>query len=306
MPWLPDSEFAQFDAESKAWYDSLPESLQFTPSSVYIRRETTQLGALCGLHWMYHQNMCDLYRIGAPTLFKLRNAFSFPPEQANFLHHLQDELFGHARKVAIIAAEALRNGAHAMADSWATTVIYECTRVMLYYLTQLIDPMAESSQVLMAETIPLIRNNVKCLKMMQSMYAVAELLANAAEKMLEKMGLATDGTMSNESIVPDDPYPDHDSDEDNNSVPGTPPQSAPDYVLHPLSIYRMARKTITEKHAPERQRNAIGGSSGRGSLTRRATLQHVPTYDTTQVTGDSVGSVYGRSILPAHQQTLHL
>ena len=36
------------------------------------------------------------------------------------------------------------------------------------------------------------------------------------------------------------------------SLPGTPSQCAPDYVLHPLSIYRMARKTIPEKHAPEK------------------------------------------------------
>lgn len=61
MPWLPDSEFALIDAESRAWYASLPESLKWSESAVYIRKETSQLGALCGLHWMYHQNMCDLY-----------------------------------------------------------------------------------------------------------------------------------------------------------------------------------------------------------------------------------------------------
>ncbi len=296
MPWLPDSEFAEFDRESRAWYDSLPESLQFTASSVYIRRETTQLGALCALHWMYHMNMCDLYRIGAPALFKLRNAFTFPPEQANFLHHLQDELFGHARRIAIIAGEALRNGPHALADSWAPTAVYECCRVMLYYLTQLIDPSAESSQVLAAETIPLIRQNVKALKMMHSMYGMAELLSNAAEKMLEKVGFGTDGTLSGHGVVPDEPYSAEDSGEDDRSQPGTPVQSAPDYVLNPLSIYRMARKTIYEKHAPERQRNAVMPSAtARGGLQRRATLQHVPTYDSSEVSAEpAISSAYGK------------
>jgi hypothetical protein len=33
---------------------------------------------------------------------------------------------------------------------------------------------------------------------------------------------------------------------------GSPVQSAPDYVLNPLTIFRMARKSIPERHAPER------------------------------------------------------
>lgn len=45
------------------------------------------------------------------------------------------------------------------------------------------------------------------------------------------------------------------------SVPGTPIQSAPDYVLNPLSIFRMARKSIPERHAPEK----VGSSSAPNS-----------------------------------------
>lgn len=279
MPWLPDSEFAQLDAESRAWYESLPESLQWSQSAVYIRKETSQLGALCGLHWIYNQNMCDLFRIGAPALYKLRNAFTFPPEQSAYVAWLQDELFIHARRIGIIAAEALRHGPHALADSWATTVVYDCSRVMLFYLTQILDPTTERNKALMEETIPLIRSNVKALKKMQSMYAVAELLANAAEKMLEKIGIVPDAALVGQSIIPDEPYPANENDENERSQPGTPVQSAPDYVLNPLSIYRMARKGISEKHAPEKQRNAISTASTsprRGSLQRRATLQHIP------------------------------
>ena len=292
-PWLPDSEFARLDAESRAWYDSLPPSLQFTPTALYIRKETSQLGALCSLHYMYHQNMCDLYRIGAPALYKVRNPFSFKPEQKEFLDHLQSELFRHARRLAAITAEALRHGPHALADSWVATIVYDCCRVLLYYLTHLIDPLAESSKRLMAETIPFVQSNVRALKMMRSMYAVADLLSNAAEKMLEKIGIGSYAPPSGHSVIPDEPYPSNDTDANEPSVPGTPVQSAPDYVLNPLSIFRMARKAIPEKHAPERQLNAsspAGIVTGHHSPQRRATLQHVSYESTSGNTSNATAS----------------
>lgn len=279
LPWLPESEFAQLDGESRAWYNSLPASLQFTPTAMYIRKETSQLGALFSLHYMYHQTMCDLYRISAPRLYKLRHTFNFPPQQNGFLTHLQTELFVHARSLASITAEAMRHGPHALADSWIPTIAYDGCRVMLFYLTQILDPFAEQTRALISETVPLVQANIKALKYMQSMYSVAELLANAAERMLEKVGLGPDATPSGQSIVPDEPYPNNDHDGNERSAPGTPVQSAPDYVLNPLSIYRMARKAIPEKHAPEKQPNATSPSTSnasRSTLQRRATLQHVP------------------------------
>ena len=279
LPWLPESEFAQLDGESRAWYSSLPPSLQFTPTAMYIRKETSQLGALFSLHYMYHLTMCDLYRISAPRLYKLRHAFDFPPEQIRFLTHLQAELFVHARSVASITAEAARHGPHALADSWIPTITYDACRGMLFYLTQIMDPAAEQTRLLMSETIPLVQTSIKALRYMQSMYSIAELLANAAEKMLEKVSVGPEGTPAGHSIVPDEPYPSAETDGVESSAPGTPVQSAPDYVLNPLSIYRMARKAIPEKHAPEKQPNATSpstSSASRSTLQRRATLQHVP------------------------------
>lgn len=302
MPWLPDSEFAQLDAESRAWYNSLPDSLQWTRSAIYIRKETSQLGALCGMHWIYNQNMCDLYRIAAPAAYKLRNAFTFPPEQDAFLTHIQDELFMHARRIGDIAAEALRHGPHALADSWATTVVYDCTRVMLFYLTQIIDPTTEKGQTLVQETVPLLQSNLKVLKALQSMYAVAELLSNAAEKMLGKIGVGLNGSIGGPSIVLDEPYEQDAADEEERSQPGTPVQSAPDYVLNPLSIYRMARKNIIEKHAPEKQKrvsSSITGQNPRSALQRRATLQHIPydpdSVDPTPMEVNSYGKLFSIS-----------
>jgi hypothetical protein len=41
----------------------------------------------------------------------------------------------------------------------------------------------------------------------------------------------------------------------------TPVQSAPDYVLNPLTIFRMARKSIPERHAPEKAGTASASNS---------------------------------------------
>lgn len=47
------------------------------------------------------------------------------------------------------------------------------------------------------------------------------------------------------------------------SLPGTPVQSAPDYVLNPLSIFRMARKSVPERHAPEKAGTSSAPNSAR-------------------------------------------
>ena len=230
-------------------------------------------------------------------MYKLRSPFAFPPEQTDFLTYLQGEHFYHARRLAIVTAEALRHGPHALADSWILTIVYDCCRVMLYYVTQLLDPTAQRTRVLMSETIPLVQSNIKALKTMKSMYSVAELLSNAAEKMLVKVGVGSGTTPLGQNIIPAEPYPNEDTEANEHSALGTPVQSAPDYVLNPLSIYRMARRTIPEKHAPERQPNATSppvSTTNRNTLQRRATLQHIP-YETNDVPMPADVNSYGKS-----------
>lgn len=65
-----------------------------------------------------------------------------------------------------------------------------------------------------------------------------------------KLGVDSNNVHPLPNIILDDPYLALMS-EDKRSVPGTPKQSAPDYVLNPLSIFRMARNEIPEGHAPE-------------------------------------------------------
>ena len=177
-PWLADSEFAVLNTDCRQWYETLPDSLQFTPAAIYIRTETSQLGALCLLHYAYHQTMCDLYRIGAPALYKLRTAFHFPPHQHDFQSHLQYALYEHAKSLATIAAEAARHGSKTLADSWMPTITYDSCRIMLYYVTQLLDPTAESSKALMLETMSHLQHNIGTLKMMRPLFAVADPLVS--------------------------------------------------------------------------------------------------------------------------------
>lgn len=173
-PWCSDSEFALLDAECKAWYQSLPGSLEFTPTAIYIRKETHQLGALCILHCAYHQTMCDLYRLGAPKLYKVRAAFSFPPEQESFLHHLQKTLFEHAKSISTILHEIGRHGTRTMADSWLPTITYDSCRIIVYYITQLIEPAAENRRDSISEAKPFLQWNLDAIKRMQALHVVAE------------------------------------------------------------------------------------------------------------------------------------
>lgn len=68
--------------------------------------------------------------------------------------------------------------------------------------------------------------------------------------MLGKLGVDSNSILPLPNVILDDPYLALLS-RNQRSAPGTPPQSAPDYVLNPLSIFRMARKEIPEGHAPE-------------------------------------------------------
>ncbi|KAJ6104785.1 hypothetical protein N7523_011105 [Penicillium sp. IBT 18751x] len=84
--------------------------------------------------------------------------------------------------------------------------------------------------------------------------------------MLDRSGIGSEVIAPNS--VPDDPYQPIEGEEDSSeSLPGTPIQSAPDYVLNPLSIFRMARKSIPERHAPEKATTSSAPNSARPSST---------------------------------------
>ncbi|KAL6232437.1 hypothetical protein BDW75DRAFT_242965 [Aspergillus navahoensis] len=260
-PWLPNSEFAMLDKACWKWFDSLPENLQFTTSTIYARKASSQLGALVLLHCSHYQTLCDLYRLGAPALFKLRSAIEFPPEQSEFLQKMRVDLYNAAKMLATIIGEAERHGPHILSDTWLPTITYDSSRIMLYYLTQLIEPRERNSKELVIQTIPYLQSNIRALKAMQSLNAVSERLCTLAETMLKLLGSEAEIVSPGINIVPDDPYPPDTDEAGRQSPPGIPAQSAPDYVLNPLTIYRMARRTIPERHAPERIASAASGAT---------------------------------------------
>lgn len=179
LPWVSGSEFSQLDNELQTWHASLPADLQFTHSAIYIRRESNEGAALALLHCAYHQTLCDLYRIGAPALYKLRSPFYFPPEQNNFRRHLLWSLFKAARSLAGIIAEGGRHGPAMIADTWLPSITYDSNRIMLYYLTTIFDPADQSTKDLVLNTVPYLQSNVQALKMMKATNAVAEAMVRS-------------------------------------------------------------------------------------------------------------------------------
>lgn len=176
LPWLPDSEFTHLADELRRWYDSIPASLELTQSTIYTRKESSQLGALCLFHCAYHQTMCDLYRIGTPSLYKLRSAFRFPQGQLPYQRQLQWVLFKSARTLAAVIAQAERHGPRMLGDTWLPTIAYDSNRIMLFYLTEVTtDPVAGvSKRDLVLSTIPYLQSNLKALKQMRATNVVAE------------------------------------------------------------------------------------------------------------------------------------
>jgi hypothetical protein len=148
--------------------------MHFSPTAIYTRKESLELGTLALLWCTYHQTLCDLYRIGMPELFKIRTPIDFPPEQDEFLRHCQHTCFESAKSVSTVISGALRHGINMLADTWMCTIAYDSTRVMLYYLTQMLGPREEQTGTLLRDTIPLLQANVKALRLMIPMFVTAE------------------------------------------------------------------------------------------------------------------------------------
>lgn len=176
---LPDTDFAALDTAFTQWYDALPPRLQLTTSNMYIRKESNQLGALFLLHCAYHLSICDLYRIGdprlLPSLFRHNFSIDLLPAQQAFLQHCRQTCFEHAKKVASILSEAVAYGAKMLADHWLCTAAYETLRILLYYVMKdKNSEKAEGSKNTLAEVLPLMRTNMKALRLMRPLFATAE------------------------------------------------------------------------------------------------------------------------------------
>ncbi|KAJ5609294.1 hypothetical protein N7528_009861 [Penicillium herquei] len=174
-PWQADSEFSSLCSEFNSWRRSLPPNLLWNPSTIYARKESSQLGALTLLWCTFYQTLVDFYRIGMPVLFRIQKQFTFPPEQKLFLEHCQKVCFENAREASTILSEALRHGLKNLADTWLCIIAHDSTKVILYYLKlQEAASSSNMSQREREESIALVQGNLQVLLRMRSMVKTAE------------------------------------------------------------------------------------------------------------------------------------
>ncbi|KAJ5206639.1 hypothetical protein N7491_002746, partial [Penicillium cf. griseofulvum] len=256
-PWEPDSEFQQLSTECESWRQYLPNNLKWQTSSIWARKESSQLGALTLLWCTYHQTLVDLYRIGMPTLFRIRRHVDFPSDKKEFLDYCRRVCFDGAREVSKIIVEALKHGIKALADTWLCIIAHDSTKVMLYYLSHATDSSPSLSASDSNETTILVNKNLETLKQMRSLVATAEHCYLSVVKMMVSAGLhpefAHHSTNERES----------EETEEIPSLSGSSVEETPETVLNPLAIYRMARTALHGK-------DTRGSTSGSPSTTNTA------------------------------------
>ena len=225
-----------------------------------------------------------------PELFSLRHAFRLPPEQAAFRHHLQIRSFQHACRMAAVLAQTAAQGARHLADSMTPMFAYNSSRVMLYYVVRLHDPARPDTQATVADTIRHVQSNNRVLQLASAMMPLSEPLLTTARHWLQKLqsGLDRQGALrqgddpENDTVIPgmaDDPasasaavrgrqsqtpvLPHHDGGGDSADTDSADSSTdTPDNVLHPLSLFRLARKTLNDKAYTEPSSRASSYAGG--------------------------------------------
>ena len=177
-PWVPDAEFAKLNKEIEEWKYSHPSWLSFSSDNIYIRRESSQLGALFIIHCMYHHVLSDLHRIAIPSLFKMREPFDFPPEQLPFKAKLQATCFENAQHVAVLTSTILQHGVKYLADPILPSFVYNSSRIMLYYIARILDRSKQDAEAITTRTLELVELNNRALRAMSQMYPLAEPLVS--------------------------------------------------------------------------------------------------------------------------------
>ena len=166
------------EASFQHWYNSLPGSLHFSRTAIYMRKESSQLGGLLFLHVTYHQTMCDLTRIGMRDLFKIRAAFEFPPERTDFLKQVQDKCFEHCMALSSIYEEAMRYGPEALSDTWLSVVAHDSSRVIVHYISNDLGTSVEKGESLKKLAVLALHANIIALKKMITIHSLAKPLVS--------------------------------------------------------------------------------------------------------------------------------
>lgn len=142
-----------------------------------MRKESSQVGGLLMLHLTYHQTFCDLNRIALGNLFKIRPRIEFPPSQEGFLRRVQDQCFEHAVVLSSIFDEAAKHGPDTLADTWLCCVAHDSAKVMVNYVSKGMGS-AEKDKSFRRQVTSYLHGNLRALKRMIPMYALAKQLAS--------------------------------------------------------------------------------------------------------------------------------
>ena len=177
-PWSPESEFAALDSDLKMWRRELPDFVEYSADTIYARLDSNQLGALVVIHCTYHYSYLELYKVSMPDLFKLRKSFTFPPEHVEFLQSIQAECYHHAQRIATILAEAAQHGSRLLSDGLLPFFVYDSSRVILYYVSRLLDPNRTDAQAKMKEAVKAVESNNRLLREMSPLSPIADSLVS--------------------------------------------------------------------------------------------------------------------------------
>ncbi|EQK98579.1 N-terminal binuclear Zn cluster-containing/DNA binding domain-containing protein [Ophiocordyceps sinensis CO18] len=186
-PWEPDSHFAALDADLHLWRRELPDFVEYSTETIYARLDSNQFGALVLIHCTYHHNYLELYKLTMPDLFKLAKPFVFPPEHREFLQTAQANCYYHARRITHILADAAEHGTRFLSDSLLPFFVYDSSRVMLYYVARLLDPNWTDAETKMKDAIRAVENNSRVLRLMSTLFPIAQSLSVTIERWLFKV-----------------------------------------------------------------------------------------------------------------------
>jgi hypothetical protein len=202
---MPGSGFSYLINDIQSWRQSLPSWLDFSPDNIYIRRESHQLGAFLLIHCMYHHVMCDVHRIALPDLYKNQDPFTFPPQEHEFVAHLQSVCFDHAQRMSVLVSTILQHGVKHFADSILPSFVYNSSRIMLYYIARILDLSKPDTGQIINRTVELVQHNNKALREMTVMYPLAETLCVTTERWLEQVRTSMARGDASTYIAPQDP-----------------------------------------------------------------------------------------------------
>ncbi|PWW78103.1 hypothetical protein C7212DRAFT_183808 [Tuber magnatum] len=138
-PWSTSSPFQNLTDELVDWENTLPDSLLFNNSNVYVRRECRQLGAFFGLHLVYHQVFCDLYRISLPGYpFPAAATFNGAPD--GFVAQCQSACNVHAARISEIFEMSFTHGWKALVEPMCSVIAFESSKHQIVYFTACSSP----------------------------------------------------------------------------------------------------------------------------------------------------------------------